>query len=598
MTDYVLRVGPDIRRWIMLGLVFLTPLAFLRNLNDPINVPKIALLIIGISVVAGIRLAELGAGASADGLKPLLVPAGAIAAALLAAWLFSPFKAWALWGNYPRLLGLIPYLLTTLFGVLLVDALRDRGSEIAWALAASATVVAGYGLIQIAGLDPFTWFAKGVLSETVATSTLGNSNFVGGFLAICIPVALVRALEPSPRRPYAIAMFLVVTAGWLLTRSEAGWAGGIAGVAVVLGYRFSKERPRAQTLGIAVAAVIFTGVVGSVLLSIAAGEAAPVPPTVARRGEWWQGAISMAGQSPLVGRGPSAYALEGTRYRTLEDARQVTFDYTDDPHSIFLSFLTSAGIVGLVGLFGALGWAIRRGLRLDPENALAVAFFGGVVGYLVEASVSIDTVALRTAFWTVLGGLMTTMLAEKPATRTTRDRKGRRDRAKRVQRPPAQVGVGALLLGVSIAAFGAWYGFGFAATDARFMHASRVLEEGRGSEALQLFEEVRNARDDTYYRRVMGRSLGSIAVGLAAQGEDTTSQQLYATATDAFAYSLELPHSNSVVDYARFLLAWADSHPEARERALALYDRALRLDPQNPSLQEEAAAARSGEEEA
>ncbi len=86
--------------------------------------------------------------------------------------------------------------------------------------------------------------------------------------------------------------------------------------------------------------------------------------------------------------------------------------------------------------------------------------------------------------------------------------------------------------------------------------------------------------------------MGSIATAFADEGEQERAQEFFARATEAFAYSLELPHSNSVVDYARFMLEWSRSHPEARDRALALYERALTLDPNNAALAAEVATAR------
>src|SRR5687767_4669353 len=124
MRETLLKEGPRVRRAVLLGLVVLVPLLFLRNLNDPINVPKLGLLIVAVSVVAAIRIAELLQTRDLDGIRLLAVPAAALAVPLLVGWMFSPYKAWALWGFYPRFLGLLPYLFVIAFGVLLADAFR------------------------------------------------------------------------------------------------------------------------------------------------------------------------------------------------------------------------------------------------------------------------------------------------------------------------------------------------------------------------------------------------------------------------------------------------------------------------------------------
>lgn len=573
----------DIRRAILLVLVAGVPVLFVRSLNDPINVPKLSFLIVGLSLVAGLRLAEVALGSSFSW-KPLVIPAAAIATPLLVSWLVSPYKGWALWGNYPRLLGLLPLLVTMLLGVALVDTFRTRADVLAWALLGSAAVVGAYAVVQVVGLDPFEWSVKGAAAGNVASSTMGNSNFVGGLLGMVLPVGCALWYVAEPRRLLAMGLSVPVFLGWIVSKSEGGWAAGIAGLAVVGGFALSgRWGGRARTGGLVIAGIVLLGVVGSVMWTIVDRDGAPVPTTVARRGDWWEGAVQMAAEAPVLGRGPSVYALEGTRYRVIEDAREAGSDFTDDPHSVPLFFLTSAGFLGLVGLWTAWWWFLRKGARLSDGNLLAAGFFGAVCAYMVQASVSIDTVGIRTAFWTVAAGLVVA------SERAPEDEPRGRGRAG-VQSWNGLT-VACVCIAVVIALAGAWWGLGLARSDAHLQHAANLLREGKGTEAIAEFDRAGSFRQEPYYLRVYGRNLGSFALALTAQGDEVQAKEFFTQATEAFNYSSRLPHANSVLDYARFVREWAETHPEARDQMVALYERALMLDPSNLGLKEEAEAA-------
>jgi len=577
-----------VRRRLLLALVIGVPVVFLRTLNDPINVPKLGLLLIVVPLVAAIRAIEVLQGAGWRGLARPAFPAATIALPLCIAWVLSPYKTWALLGNYPRFGGLIPYLLAIAFGVLLADAFAGRAIEVARAVVAAGAVVGAYAAIQFLGLDPFTWSLRGGEASRLAVSTLGNTNFVGGFLGIVSPVAVALfVLEPRRRRLLAAATGSIAV-GLAVSASEAGWAASLAGVVVVLGFLFRTRWRFAKLAGVVVAALVFVVVVGSVALAMVRPAEGEIAGTAARRADWWDGALAMASDAPAIGRGPAVFAIEGTQYRTAEDGRQAGFGFTDDPHSVFLSYLTSAGVAGVVGFLAALAWLIRSGFAADADDILRAPFLAAVVAYVVQASVSIDTIALRVAFWTVAAGLIASRPMPVEEADAPRAKRGPSRRVVQPLRLPIFVGVIIVLV---VAA--AWWGVRFVAADARVQHADRLWAEGDIGGFQSEFEQALAFRDEPAYRRVYGERLGDVAVALAAEGHMEPARAFLARARDAFAYTETLPQANALVEYARILFEWATYEPAVRDEALALYERALELDPRNPALVAEVQAARA-----
>lgn len=201
--EAILLHGPRVRRWILSVTVAGVPLSSCGLRMTPFNVPKLALLIAGVGVVASVRVIELIQGATWTALTRLVVPAIAMAAPLLIAWTFSPYPYWSVFGHYGRFQGLIPYLVVIGLGILVADAFGEDLGHLAWALTIAGGVAGPYAVLQFVGIDPFGW-AQQFGGATTRTSTLGNPNFTGGFLAVVLPVAvgLWRSGVRTPLEPY------------------------------------------------------------------------------------------------------------------------------------------------------------------------------------------------------------------------------------------------------------------------------------------------------------------------------------------------------------------------------------------------------------
>ena len=196
--------------------------------------------------------------------------------------------------------------------------------------------------------------------------------------------------------------------------------------------------------------------------------------------------------------------------------------------------------------------------------------------------------------WICLAGVVAaTVPAEKQrAIATVKRRKGPsrgRTRGRPAPREPLRNVpwvVAAVIVGL-LCFVGAWR---LPLADAHAKRGRDLFESGLAIEGEAEFDEAIDLVDLAQYRRLLGSYLGAAAVSLA-KDEDEARQALapgyYARAEEAYSYLDHIPHANALVDYARYLDLYADYYPEIKAEAVAVYHRALELDPFNPVLSEE-----------
>lgn len=560
------------------------PLFFLRTGRDPFNVPKLALLTVGLSLAGALRLAEALQGRGLAQMRRLLVPAAFIAGPMTLAWIFATYRGWSLLGRYGRFQGIVPYILVILLGFLLVDSFQGRSKQLCWALVASGSVVASYAVVQFIGADPLLWaFSYGETRQSL--STLGNSNFAGGFLAIVLPFAVGLALLGGRHRARAVRLSILIFLGLLATKSEGGWSAGFAGVATVLGVWYGSRWRSARYLGPAVAVLAVGGLVAISAYTIVQPQNTQVPETLKLRAWWWQEAGKMAMDSPIVGHGPNAFAVEMYQYRVGAEAEATHFGTTDDPHSVPLSFLANVGFVGLLGFFAVFGWVVWQVRRAGPPDLFTAMFLGGLLAYFVQSFVSIDELTLRVALWTCLAGFTLAQLeaSMKPVSKRKEKTKGRQKLAKSAASPiaalKAPVAVGALAL---IALGGIVWSGGLLVADHRYLRGEQLFAAGRPDEGSEQFERALSFRDEYEMRHSYGFRIGDAGVTLK-------NERYVAQAQEIFSYVFDFPDVAAIRDYGRVMREWSAVEPAAAAEAERLYELAVQLDSENPRLQEEAA---------
>lgn len=585
LRSFVLLQGPVVRRWTLIVLVAGIPLLFLRTGSDPFNVPKLSVLITGVTFVLCLRLVELLQGAPARSLGRLFVPASLFGVAVVVAWVFADYHYWSLLGLFGRFQGLVPYLFVILFGVLIADAFDGERDRLSMALVVAGTIVGGYALIQVVGLDPFKWqlgAASGPAAQAI--STLGNPNFTGGFLGIVLPLVVGVWVTDPPRRAFLKRTIPLIAAGWIFARSEGGWAAGVAGLAVLGGFVLAPRVRRARVVGFLLAVGVAALPVAVIVISVLLPQQR-LPLTADERGQWWIAATRMGIDSPLVGHGPNAFAIDGVRFRTEEEAREQRFEYSDDPHSVPLSLFSGWGILGVVGFAGTVVWMVQRGGRLGSTDLVGASFLAAGAAYVTQSFVSIDELSLRLVFWTCLGGLALStpalVASESSAKQTRTTSRARRKRKLQVAGPFRRP---FLVVPCVLATAGAlaWSAM-FVRADALFHEGQLHFEQGDTEAGAAAIRSALAFREDYRYRHLLGFYLGR-----AATEEGPSAEPLIDQMMSVLAYADHFPDLPALRDRGRLMSEWKPHDPSINSKALDSYLRALALDPLNPLLRAEA----------
>lgn len=208
---------------------------------------RLLLVFAGAAAVLAVRLfvAAPRAGLRRLGL-PMLWLAG-LCAVYTAAACLADDPATAVWGISGRYNGL-----ATLLACMAVYAAVRLGTGAGWRdtlertmLAAGAAVTA-LAWLNYWKLDPLAvYYSLRAEDAHMFLSTVGNINFFGGYLCLCVPLALWRAAERPGRGRMALAALLC--SGLLIANSEAAWLGaGVCVLAILCSRRMTG--PRAAVL--------------------------------------------------------------------------------------------------------------------------------------------------------------------------------------------------------------------------------------------------------------------------------------------------------------------------------------------------------------
>jgi tetratricopeptide (TPR) repeat protein len=321
---------------------------------------------------------------------PALLPALALGAWMIVRFASEPHKLGALPDFLTQLTMLVGFL-----AAFLGFAGARSASRFAFLTVAAAWIVALYGLLQAAGIDPFVW--KGAYGTSIF-STLGNPYLCAAFLSVAVSLALTLALDPetpAPLRAASLLLLPVAGAAVVLTGSERGVLGFCVSCLIYAAVVAAALRtgPAFKSAGLALVAAAVVGVAAA-LIPPPAGDSRSE--ATERRRLAVAAEARMIAERPLAGFGPGSFSLHYPRFRSAEGvkadgARGRAVFYPELP---VLGVAVELGVLGAglwLWLFGAALWAGARGaaaLRRAgalPESVYAAGFAAAAAGVLAAA---------------------------------------------------------------------------------------------------------------------------------------------------------------------------------------------------------------------
>jgi tetratricopeptide (TPR) repeat protein/O-antigen ligase len=327
---------------------------------------------------------------------------GALTATLLVAAIAAaaPHDAWV--GAYLRRHGIFTWLaLAVVFAAMCTTA----GTPTGRARLLGATVLGSiwpscYALLQRVGVDPVSWIA----STERAGSTFGNPIFLGGYLAVLLPLTAVLAR----RKRIAVPLLVLQLAALAATASRGPFVAVVAGL-FVFGVVSAWSAPRGRA--IAIAALVLAAVTASALAAFPSARPAPVTrmldPSAGTgriRVVIWKGVLSLmahSGPRLWIGYGPeSLHHVFPPYYAPEIGALEGTDAIPDRAHNEWLDTFVTAGLAGLVFEIAFFVATIVAAVRV-PDPAMRAALTAASVAHIVEIQFGIATVVTRLLFLTV-----------------------------------------------------------------------------------------------------------------------------------------------------------------------------------------------------
>ncbi len=378
----------------LIFLVFAVPLVFSARSYNLIFIKNIFLTAGIISlIIFTARRADFKAG------RESFIPASFLLWAVVSAF-FSKYS----FASFPALSALFGSCL--LFFTVANARGLDRGYlRTGFIIAAAIPVIIGFGQAIIPGFTP------GLMAfGTRITSTLGNPNFFGAYLAAVIPLIIMASINSKTwnRIIYGVlgaaAIYCLIKTG-----SKAAYAALVLEILMVIVYALRNNKNGKAVISSVIAAVVAAGIISlPVIFGVPAARVLDPAAWMANesvffRANTWAGALEMVKHNWFFGCGPGAFYLDFPAFRPeaiMKWSAEHSYEITG-AENILLQAGAETGIPGLIIVIAMAFFAVKK-WKFDADGfAIALAGLFTVNLFGIDANY-----APSAMFLAVYGGLL------------------------------------------------------------------------------------------------------------------------------------------------------------------------------------------------
>jgi O-antigen ligase len=418
-------------RWMVLIAGVATTFMIWTSLADPINIPKIFILVMLSAWVLGTVLV----GFSQGGLRKLSIGQWAILAfafAMLLAAVLTDVRYTAFFGTSQRNDGALSYVALAILAIAasmsfdIAHLFQFRNG-----LLVVGAFLTFYGVLQTTGNDPFTW----VLVYGPIMGTLGNPDFMSAAIGVSAIATVWMILSTKEMLPRAGTIILLLLELFVLRRSGSlqGLLAFAFGLVVLVLAKLWQLNTRYGVIGI-----VFVGLcaIPTFLGFVNRGPLASYlfRSTLKNRQDYWHAAIGMFKAHPLVGVGLERF---GENYGLYAPQIQVVHGQTtNNAHNVFLQLAATGGLLVILPylfLIGVIFLTSIRAIRMTRGQAQIdlIAVTAIWIALLLVSLISIDNLGVAVWFW-ISGGVLYAIAHEslkedekKPKERKSSSKKAR-----------------------------------------------------------------------------------------------------------------------------------------------------------------------------
>ena len=397
-------------RWLLISLTLVT-LYFQSTLADPFNSPKLWLLMIFASWIAGYIIGFKHLIFSTLVFRRLASIVTVLIIFMLVSTFFTDNLYVAFLGETQRRNGFLQYLALSI--LMIASAMFFRSTNIKKLFQVTyliAFISAFYALLQTTDNDFVSWANP----YNSIIGTLGNPNFAAAVMAV-MGVMIFSSMFTSGQKFLVkiTLMLLAFSLLFLIYKSNAlqGLLAYGLGVGIFLAVILWS---RSKALGLAVtfigALIVFTSVLG--ILQIGPLQRYLYKPSVSLRGHYWGTGFEMWLSQPLFGVGVDRYGAYFKEFRDPSYPLTYGFEITStNAHNTFIQFFATSGMfVGFTYILLSLYILQRaiKGIRNFSGNpkVYLTGLLSAWVAFHAQSLVSIDNIGISIWGWIIGGAIV------------------------------------------------------------------------------------------------------------------------------------------------------------------------------------------------
>jgi hypothetical protein len=397
---------------LIYGIPAVTLLVWTASTLDPVNLPKMLLLVvIAFSLVPGLFARIKGQFRLGSSIFVILN-------LCLIFWIAistissktNPLQS--LFGVNGRYTGALTYISFSLIAIAtFFFSGKQFNTKLLAGVAFSGIINLIYcGFVITTKSDPIPWTNR----YGNILGTFGNPNFISSFLGIFNIIVFAKILEQELNKLKSAVAFTLIFVSVLEiidSQSRQGLIVSALGCGGVTVYKALKSR---MNLGFKIFGVAFY-FIGGVLSVLAMLQVGPLTNyiyklSVSIRGAYWRAGWETMLQNPVIGIGPDSF---GDWYTRVRDERAMVVPgpdvFTNSPHNVFIEQGTNGGIplflLYLITQFYVLSCGFRYLKKSTEFNFVFAASFFGWLGFTAQSLISINQIGL--AVWGYVLGAMT-----------------------------------------------------------------------------------------------------------------------------------------------------------------------------------------------
>lgn len=376
--------------------------------DDPINVPKLAVISIGGFMALGILVANRAELMKRQYRLVLIFGAAFFVDLVLVLVISGTNFNQEFFGTAGRATGFVAYAsLASLLIVAAVSATAAVLHKFVWYLMISGLASIVYGALQALKRDPILWTNQ----YSPVIGFLGNPNFQSSFVGLsgvmAFSLLIGKNLKILLRMSYLI---YIIVAAFVIkeTASQQGFLVLLGGIAVICFIWVTQSKFKVVTVP-----SFFFGLVGVVLIILGSfnkGVLASVlyKDSVTYRGDYWRAGWKMTTENPFFGVGLDSYGDWYRRSRTIEATlRRGPEVVSNAAHNVLLDLSSNGGIplltIYLLMMFLVALSAVRvikRNKAFDPVFSGLVAVW---IAFQAQSIISLNQLGLAVWGWVISG---------------------------------------------------------------------------------------------------------------------------------------------------------------------------------------------------